>query len=71
LRKHLIKKHEVDYTQACNNFGWDVPGDPTDPDAGPLSAPATGKEREPFTSEALLRYIVNFIVADDQVCILL
>jgi hypothetical protein len=39
-----------------------------DPDAGPLSGPAKElKEREPFTSEGLLRHIVNFIVADDQV----
>ena len=67
LRRHLTKKHELDYTRACKDFGWDAHRDP-DPDAGPLSGPAKElKEREPFTSEALLRYIVNFVVADDQV----
>jgi hypothetical protein len=69
LRRHLTKKHEPEYTQACNDFGWDAHRDP-DPDAGPLpTGPVKEKECEPFTSEALLRHIVNFIVADDQVCI--
>lgn len=67
LRRHLTKKHVPDYTKACKDFGWDIHRD-IDPDAGPLPAPANDlKEREHFTSEALLRHIINFIVADDQV----
>jgi hypothetical protein len=69
LRRHITKKHVPEYTKACKDFGWELHRD-LDPDAGPLPAPANDlKKREPFTSEALLRHIVNFIVADDQVSI--
>jgi hypothetical protein len=68
LRRHLTKKHVPEYAQACKDLGWDIHRDP-DPDAGPLPAPARDKERESFTSEGLLRHVINFIVADDQVSI--
>ena len=69
LCRHLTKKHVPEYMKACKDFGWDMHRD-LDPDAGPLPAPANDlKECEPFTLEVLLRHIINFIIADDQVFI--
>lgn len=66
LRKHLMKKHEKEFVEACVKFNWDVPQPQSDGNMGPISsAPLPG--REPFSSEALLKHIINFIIADDQV----
>ena len=65
LRRHLTKKQIPEYLKACKDFSWDMHRN-LDPDAGPLPAPANDlKECEPFTSEALLRHIINFIIAND------
>lgn len=66
LCKHMMKKHEQQFLQACINFNWDIPQVQTDVNTDPVSS-ASVPGREPFSSEALLKHIVNFVVADDQV----
>jgi hypothetical protein len=69
LREHLMKKHHDAYIQACTEFGWEMRRDSHDGD--PLS-PTSSRDnagREPFTSQSLVKFIANFIVADDQVSI--
>jgi hypothetical protein len=66
LRKHIKNTHLELYKQLCAEHNIQpsesVVGKQT-PDEAPTLAPV----REPFDSDTLLRYIRNFVVADDQV----
>lgn len=73
LRKHLVKAHEDEYEQFCAANGMTTQrarmeqltadastGPPGDPD---------GRPRAQFSRQTFLHHIVNFVVADDQVCL--
>ena len=56
LYKRLCEEHKIQPSES-------VVGKQT-----PDEAPTIPTTREPFNKDTLLRYIRNFIVADDQVC---
>ena len=64
LRKHLLKVHKEEYFRTCEQNGWPIPGEENnDP------APAAGVFHAKFTQQVFMGHLVNFIVADDQVCL--
>jgi hypothetical protein len=78
LRVHLENHHEGEYVKLCIKNGWknQLPKHKAQEELklsrqgtldGVAQAGVTNRER--FSRQALLRYIVNFIVADDQVCL--
>jgi hypothetical protein len=73
LRLHLENEHKEEYIRLCKEKGWknQLPKSRT-ADLEPVHAGATQAfSRTKFTQEAFLDHLVNFIVADDQVCFLL
>jgi hypothetical protein len=73
LRKHLVKEHEDEHERVCAANGMTTQrarmeqltadastGPPHDPD---------GRPRPQFSRQTFLRHIINFVVADDQVCL--
>ena len=73
LRKHLVRQHEDEYERVCEANGMTTErakmeqliadaastGPPGDPD---------GRPRAQFSRQTFLHHIINFVVADDQVC---
>lgn len=64
LRNHLLKLHNAEYTQRCEQENWSY--------ATPkVAKPTVGDNRKSalpsFSPEALLDYLVRFVTADDQV----
>ena len=67
LRRHLAKQHAEAYTAACAKYGWPVKGILS------LLPVNLAKMVEPqsavnFTKEGFLSRLVEFIVANDEVC---
>jgi hypothetical protein len=64
LRNHIKKYHLELYNQLCKQHNIEsVIGRSTPVPVGPTTPPT----REAFTNKALLQYIRNFIISDDQV----
>ncbi|EDR08984.1 uncharacterized protein LACBIDRAFT_296634 [Laccaria bicolor S238N-H82] len=65
LRNHLLSRHKDPYLQKCLEMRWKVPALASE--TGTASAPPEhGTHRPPFSQEALIQHLLNFIVADDQ-----
>ena len=73
LRGHLEKYHTDEYVQVCKDNRWSVlllklQQQITEASIGSSSDP-DGRPRPEFSRQTFLRHIINFIVADDQVCL--
>jgi hypothetical protein len=66
LRKHIKNVHLELYKKLCLDHNIQ-PSEMIVEKAASEEAPILPAAREPFSKETLLRYIRNFIVADDQV----
>ena len=74
LRHHLDKVHKNEYLRISSTKGWktQLPSSratseaPSDSQSG-----SNGQFRTPFSAKALLNHLVEFIIADDQVRIIL
>jgi hypothetical protein len=70
LRRHLESQHKEEYLRKCQENGWKVQLPNLMKEQKEALAEVRKKAQEarsPFTPEALLQHLVNFIVADDQV----
>ena len=66
LRKHIKNVHIELYKQLCADHNIQ-PSESVVGKQTPDEAPTLPATREPFNKDTLLRYIRNFIIADDQV----
>jgi hypothetical protein len=73
LRVHLEKVHKEEYLRLCKEKGWknQLPTEVKARKAACLAASQSLGQgvhpRQPYSQEALLKHLINFIVADDQV----
>lgn len=73
LRSHLEKLHTDEYERVCAANGMTTKRArmeqlTTDASLGPPGN-LDGPPRPQFTRQTFLRHIINFVVADDQVCL--
>lgn len=66
LRKHIKNTHLELYKQLCADHKIEPSGAIVEKSTS-HDAPTTSTTREPFNKDSLLRYIRNFVIADDQV----
>jgi hypothetical protein len=66
LRQHIEKYHADEFRKvaAAKDWKFKLPHD-----KNTTAPPPVEGERPEFTLERLVEYLVNFIVADDQVCL--
>ncbi|EDQ98471.1 uncharacterized protein LACBIDRAFT_335933 [Laccaria bicolor S238N-H82] len=64
LRNHLLSRHKDIYLQKCREMRWKVPALKSETGTPPASG--RGTQRSPFSQNAFLQYLLNFIVANDQ-----
>ena len=70
LRAHLAKYHREEYDKKCAENGWKNSLVETEKQKEVMAEVVNrSADREPFSTEGLLKRIVRFIVADDQVII--
>jgi len=55
-----MSHHKEIYLQKCQEMGWKVPGIAS-------AAPEHETQCPPFSQNAFLQHLLNFIIADDQV----
>ena len=73
LRKHIENYHEQEYSDICSSNGWKNQLPKRAAVLAAQAAQAAGttdpklSSREPFSNEAFLHKIINWVVADDQV----
>src|ERR1700729_331615 len=69
LRSHLESVHKVEYLHLCAQNGWAVmlPKMRKEGSNNQDTGDGGGRQRPAFSQGQLLKSIVNFIVADDQV----
>ncbi|EDR11759.1 uncharacterized protein LACBIDRAFT_313467 [Laccaria bicolor S238N-H82] len=63
LRNHLLSRHKDPYLQKCREMRWKVPALASETGTAPVPH---GTQHPPFSQEALIQHLLNFIVADDQ-----
>ena len=63
LRAHLLRAHNEEYLRVSKEKGWVVPSAPSE-----AGVPGSGVFRAKFTQQAFVEHLVNFIIADNQVC---
>jgi hypothetical protein len=74
LRAHIRKYHAKAYIEVCEKNGWhivipELQKKPTQSQLDSHLHPVVKKgERKQFTKDHFLKALVDFIVADDQVC---
>lgn len=72
LRPHIGKHHLDLYKKLAKERGWNVLyviKDRSETSDSVVPPSAEGEQRELFSEELFRKRLVNFIVADDQVCI--
>jgi hypothetical protein len=68
LRVHLNKSHRVEYDRLCGENGWkNCLAEADIQKTAKAEAVIQVAKRESFSADGLLKRIVKFIVADDQV----
>lgn len=69
LRKHIENYHEQEYINVCTSNGWknQLPKRAAVLAAQAAQAATATSNPEPFSDEAFLQKITNWVVADDQV----
>jgi uncharacterized membrane-anchored protein len=68
LRNHLDKAHRAEYDTICSQNGWKNHLTEADQQKAAKAIEVTQvAKRESFTMDGLLKRIVKFVVADDQV----
>jgi len=67
LRAHISKFHEYEYLEACSTNGWPVKIKSLSR-GGSSSSSSAGPPRPSFTLARFKHALVNWVVADDQVC---
>jgi hypothetical protein len=67
LRHHIEKYHADEYIEACNENGWEVAIASLREKYKQMHATKLQATREAFTTEGLLKRLVHWITADDQV----
>jgi hypothetical protein len=65
LRKHIENNHAAEFRKIIAERGWKFQL-PSDKKSATVETPAQ-EDRPDFTPELFLEYLVNFIVANDQV----
>lgn len=72
LRPHIEKYHLEEYKRLANERGWKImlPGLVSQARSeAAASVPAADERRDDFDEQTFHEYLLNFIVADDQVCL--
>jgi hypothetical protein len=74
LRKHLFGEHIEEWVTSCDNLGIKITAEGALPAvrefrAEPEPTPLEGGRQE-YTKEAFVEAILEFIVGDDQVCVI-
>jgi len=71
LRSHLLGQHPKEYDKAVINHKWQYKLSTQSGNASTHPRNAVIREVLPFSPEVFLEHLVRFIVADDQVCLIL
>jgi len=67
LRNHLNRAHKEEFIRVSEEKGWRMPSQSEAGSEAAGSSPAAFRTK--FTQKAFLEHLINFIVADDQVCV--